>query len=411
MIPLACFYWFDGYRGRGGAVESRDKVRRLRIQLGGNLRPWFCDERFVYLQAFVCNSSDLGAVLLCCIGTMPSSRKCSYYGVLWLVVMPFLPSIVATNAGCPGCNGNLQACTWDNDGKCPTQVQVGLNGQIMAGTAPVSAIIDLSKLVKARFLSCFERVPLSLLQSLSNRPAKGTVFTLTKTTPIKAILDAVTNGQINLNNVLSEYAGFIDEAESGTDGAAKDALIAKLTRNYNILSKSSTSNAFIETTTTGDEGEGVWSYIWAKISIFIQASDNAVGKLGSQAAVASDIKSGSYSATFIPFAEEYQFFEALNFLYMFAVSLGLCTAHILSDFLHHVVFDTIGMRRRSWQYASELLLVMFKHLDRSARKLTLSNIYDESHLNSRMEEADRGMEKRYPKAAFFRIHGGEPVSF
>lgn len=154
--------------------------------------------------------------------------------------------------------------------------------------------------------------------------------------------------------------------------------------------------------------EGVWSYIWAKISIFIHASDNAVGKLVLQAAVASDIKSGSYSATFVPFAEEYQFFEALNFLYMFAVSLGLCTAHILSDFLHHVVFDTIGMRRRSWQYASELLLVMLKHLDRSARKLTLSNIYDESHLNSRMEEADRGMEKRYPKAAFFRIHGGNP---
>ena len=33
----------------------------------------------------------------------------------------------------------------------------------------------------------------------------------------------------------------------------------------------------------------------------------------------------------------------------------------------------------------------------------------EAHLlRSRMEETDRGMEKRYPKAAFFRTHGGNP---
>ena len=333
--------------------------------------------------------------------------KCSF-GVLWLIMMCLAPSCEAANAGCPGCNGNLPSCTWDNDGKCPTSATILLNSQVMAGTAAISASTDLSTLVKPRFLACFERVPLGLLKSLFNSPAKGTAFVLAVTTPVKAILDAVRQGQINLNTALSEYAGFIDDAEGGTDGSAKTALIARLTRNFNMLSSSSTSKAFVETSIAGDEGEGVWSYIWAKISIFIQASGDAAGKLVIQAAVASEIKSGSYSATFIPFVEEYQFYEALNYLYMFACTLGLCTAHTLSDFVHHVVFDTMGMKRRTWQYASELLLVMFRHLDRSARKLTLSNIYDESHLNSRMEEADRGMEKRYPKAAFFRTRGENP---
>ena len=89
----------------------------------------------------------------------------------------------------------------------------------MAGTAAISASTDLSTLVKPRFLACFERVPLGLLKSLFNSPAKGTAFVLAVTTPVKAILDAVRQGQINLNTALSEYAGFIDDAEGDTDGS------------------------------------------------------------------------------------------------------------------------------------------------------------------------------------------------
>ena len=368
----------------------------------------FATKRFTY-KRFVCATrADLGAVLYVCIGTMPTLSKVSF-GVLWRLMMCFAPCNEAANAGCPGCNGNLPSCSWDTNGNCPTSATILLNSQVIAGTAAVGASTDLSTLVKPRFLAVFERVPLGLLKNLFNSPAKGTAFVMAVTTPIKAILDAVRQGQINLNTAMSEYAGFLDEAEAGTDGAEKTALIAKLTRNFNMLTAS--SKAFVETPIAGDEGDGVWSYIWAKLSIFIQASGDAAGKLVVQAAVASEIKSGSYSATFVPFVEEYQFFEALNYLYMFACTLGLCTAHILADFLHHVVYDTMGMKRRTWQYASELLLVMFRHLDRSARKLTLSNIYDESHLNSRMEEADRGMEKRYPKAAFFRSRGGGPAAW
>ena len=175
--------------------------------------------------------------------------------------MCFAPSYEAANAGCPGCNGNLPSCTWDTNGVCPTSATILLNSQVIAGTAAVGASTDLSTLVKPRFLAVFERVPLGVLTSLFNRPAKGTAFVMAATTPIKAILDAVRQGRINLNTAISEYAGFIDVAEAGTDGAAKTALLAKLTRNFNMLSSSSSSKAFVETPFAGDEGEGVWSYI------------------------------------------------------------------------------------------------------------------------------------------------------
>ena len=76
MILLACFYWFDGYRGRGGAVESSGKGRRLRIQFrevpvrGSDIRPWaFATKRFLYKR--LCVQLELISVLSFCVPTLP----------------------------------------------------------------------------------------------------------------------------------------------------------------------------------------------------------------------------------------------------------------------------------------------------------------------------------------------------
>ena len=112
------------------------------------------------------------------------------------------------------------------------------------------------------------------------------------------------------------------------------------------------------------------------------------------------------STTIKRFTNQVDFYESLNLIIMFIVALGLCTAVPAAEFVEYVVFDTIRMRGKPWQVASELFLVMLRRIEDSGGKLTLQNCINDTHLNTVLDEASATAKKHYPD--IFRTLGGKP---
>jgi len=121
------------------------------------------------------------------------------------------------------------------------------------------------------------------------------------------------------------------------------------------------------------------------------------------------VVSGVFTARVVRPRTWIEFMEGLNLFMMYVTALGLTSAIILTDFFEHVIFDTMRMKDRTWQYAHELMLVMFRRIEDSAGRLNLGNVYDSVHLNSLLEETDRNLAHFYPtQADCFRTHGANP---
>ena len=71
------------------------------------------------------------------------------------------------------------------------------------------------------------------------------------------------------------------------------------------------------------------------------------------------VVSGVFTARVVRPRTWIEFMEGLNLFMMYVTALGLTSAIILADFFEHVIFDTMRMKDRTWQYAHELMLVLF----------------------------------------------------
>ena len=164
-----------------------------------------------------------------------------------------------------------------------------------------------------------------------------------------------------------------------------------------IHSKVSASTSF-----NGLFDTGILTFMWAKVSEFVMKKDMQV-KLHIDAAVAKASETTSaLSAKISRPTTMAEFSEMLNLWIMYLHGLGICNVLTLAQFLEHCVYDTIRYRNETWQFAHELMLVMFRRIEDSGGRLTLANTLDESYLNTVMEEA------RVNYKAFFRSPGGNP---
>ena len=122
-----------------------------------------------------------------------------------------------------------------------------------------------------------------------------------------------------------------------------------------------------------------------------------------------DCKPCEFSAKVTRVSTELEFAEILNLFVMFCAVLGIADAPVICQFLEFVVFDTIRQRLEPWQVAQELLLIMLRRIEDSGGALTLRNVFNESHLNSYVDEARRNAAHFYPKlSSIFRSTGGNP---
>ena len=291
---------------------------------------------------------------------------------------------------CPHCAGHFDSCTYDTDGKCPTVDVVVSNAAIVALG---SGVLTLSKIIKPRFMRVFSRVAFETILTLVKRKEPGASFDITPTTPATTILTAVQSGQVTLEMVLFKL---LELMEAATDAGVKDTLKRRMEmlKTVSDIKVKLPSGAF-----SGLFDTGVLTFMWAKVSEFVMSKGMQV-KLQVEGPRADSSSSSDLNATIHRPTTFEQFAEMMNLFGLYMHGLAICSYLVLADFYEHAIYDTIRMRGESWEFAHELMLVMFRRVEDSGGNLTLANVYNELYLNTVVDEARKNVE------AFFRPRAG-----
>jgi hypothetical protein len=317
-----------------------------------------------------------------------------------LVVLSIFYNVGLAVAVCPGCAGNAPSCTYSTNGKCPSIDVPTANAALVAGisTATTTAIA-LTGVIAPRFLRMFSRAHLQAVLQLVRRPTPGTIFEIKKDTKLSAILQAVGNGVVTMEQATIALATFIDDE-------TETAVRAKLEKTYELLvaTKELKVNGVGVGAVASDAG--VFSWLWGKITGFV--SEKGMQVHLDTGASSSTSSASVLTTTITRVKESTQFFECLNLFIMYTVALGLCTGVAVTEFLESAVFDTIRMRGYPWQVAAELLVVMLRRIEDSGGALTMANVTSDSHMNTLLDEALTSTLHHYPKIEFFRIRGANP---
>ena len=314
----------------------------------------------------------------------------TYLVVLSIVLVLFSTGV--NGAGCPHCHGNFASCTFSSSGKCITVEAVAKNAGVLAGSA--AGVLSLAGLIKPRFLRMMSNVAFETVVALVKRAEPGSAFEVKESTGATEILNALANGLITLDIVLMKLCGMIEDTTDEAVRAKLERRLQCIKTAADIKAKMSSSSQF-----TSLMDSGILTFMWAKVSAFVMNRDMQI-KL-SVGSVATD-SSTDLSAKLVRPKEMWEFAEMMNLFLLFTHALGISSVLVLTDFFEHVVYDSIRLRGATWTLAHELMVILFRRIEDSGGKVSLSKAYEEMHLNSIMDEA------RLQEAVFFRSPGGNP---
>jgi hypothetical protein len=256
-----------------------------------------------------------------------------------------------------------------------------------------TGVITLVSIIKPRFLRLFSQVAFDSIISLVKRAEPGTPFTISKTTSATAILTAVSNSLITLDIAVFKLCELI-EVESD------EAVAAGLVRRLECLKTASDIKA--KTTGPGNFSglmdTGILTFMLAKVSGFVMNKEMEIKLQGNKK---SSDSSSDLTAKLVRPANMVECSEMFNLFILYVHALAISNVLVITDFFEHAFYDTIRRRKESWQFAFELVVVMFRRIEDSGGRLNLGNAYEETYLNTVMDEARTNL-------VFFRPPGGNP---
>ena len=314
--------------------------------------------------------------------------------ILLIIVVFMVPTVQA--APCPTCSDCLPGCTFSTNARaCPFIASVAANTAIVAGGM---GALNIAGLLKPRFMRLFSKVAFETLLALVRRRQPGTVFEIDANTKLPDVLMAVSNGLLTMEHAVLRFCELIEDA-------ATDPVRATLTRRLdNLKSACDIHHKAGDGSLGGLFEAGVLTFLWAKVSEFVTTKDMQVKLVSDfrEDGTSSGSARGGGSAKIKRPSDSFEFAEMMNLFGMYLHALGISNWLELSDFYEHVVFDTTRLRGETWQFAHELMLVIFRRIEDSGGRFHLGNVYNELYLNSLMVEA------RANAAMFFRTPGGIP---
>jgi hypothetical protein len=332
---------------------------------------------------------------------MPAPRLVNTFRASILCFVALLPLLCVATGGastdpgpsavCPDCHGNFASCNFGVTGTCIGIETVKGNAKIISEGAGKLSLTDV---VAPRFLKMFSRSTLESLLSIIQRPQPGTQFEITKTTRVSTTLQAIGGGLLTIEGAVSQLSDLMEDARIANDESLASLLLSRLSfikAGKEVSSHASGSNSIFDV--------GIFTYLWAKITEFVMQRGMQVHMMVGDSASTS--VSSFKAKLHRPFRME-EFAEMLNLLILMLTGLGLIPALVSTDFIENCVYDTIRLRRKTWQVAHELLLIMFRRVEDSGGKLKLSTACDEVYLGTAMEEAVANADE------FFRAPGGNP---
>jgi hypothetical protein len=317
----------------------------------------------------------------------------SQYGAVIFALVGFSNSMSVAaapnaNSGCPACQGNIASCTFGTDGKCPAASDIAANiGVVASGTGTLA----LTHVLEPAYIKIFTRASLESLVNLAKRPAPGTSFELTDGTKGTAILSAIGAGLITFELAVMKLGELIESCTDASD-------LTKLKTRLDMLKMlKETGVKDITKMAQGTAVElGIYTYLWAKVSEYVMVVSETI-KLE-----CSGGSSSVFSAKLHRPSTMEEFSEMMNMFTVLCVAIGLATGALVGQFFQAVVFRTIRLRRRSWKFAHELLLIYFGNIEDSSGEHNLNNVKDAHFQQAAFEEAERNV------LLFFRSRGGTP---
>ena len=315
------------------------------------------------------------------------------------------------DAVCPVCFGSLPSCDFATSSKCVIDTQVATNTAVIAGGA--AAGLSLAAIIRARWMRIFSLSSINAISALAKREPPGTVFAHSATTTLKDVVAAIASGRYSLDLACMKYSELLDACDSSVEGQARAKKLERDLANLSLMSKTGTLSVGASLA-SGDQG-GVFSFLWAKISAFVpkRGLDDKVSLTGSPSDSGSAAGSAStvFSAKLVRAQSFTVFAECLNLFIMFATALGLVSTVVITDFVQHIVFDTMSLRDYPWQVAQELFILTLRRIEDSGKKLHFVNVLDQIYLPTVMEHAIKGAKEAYPEEmdAFFCRRGGIPL--
>ena len=332
----------------------------------------------------------------------------------WNTSLLLLLGIPIVQAVCPHCSNHCTDCTFEQNGKCPALGEVALNVAIIGGlSAGAGKALQIKMSILPRFMRAIGGAAMHFIQLLATQKTpRGTPFVHDMDTPGHAILSAIGAGAYSISEALLRISELQDGIDDNTEMGERQ--LKKLDRLVKMLEAAVKAGSVIGGNAAAQSG--VFTFLFAKISEFVHGKEMQVKVKLEVSAQKKDedgeCKPCEFSAKVTRVTTELEFAEILNLMVMFCSVLGIADASVLCQFFEFVVFDTIRQRSESWQVAQELLLIMLRRIEDSGGALTLSNAFNESHLNAYVDEARRNAAYFYPKlSSIFRTPGGNPGAY
>jgi hypothetical protein len=296
---------------------------------------------------------------------------------------------------CPYCQNNAPTCKFAQDGSdCPTETVVRRNACVVTGITAAALSISF---IDPEYQKVMQRSTLETVMTLVKKNVPGVMFEMDASTPLSTVLKAIRTGQTTAAIVLETWAEFLQTA-------VEDTVKTTLRENMKLLS-SMKDVVSIPCSALTAAASGVYTWLWAKVLAFTKdrGLDNKamLDMGGSDQLQKGGTSSTALTASIVRPKDEWDFFEGLNIMGMYVVGLGLCSAGVWSLFVQRAVFNTIRIRRRSWQFAHEFKLSLYEAIQDSGGKITLTSVFDSTGLPTIWERAERSCEHFYPKAPMF----------
>ena len=322
----------------------------------------------------------------CCIGVRPVIGL-SATGTL-LPLLFFLTSVVQPCISvCIHCKDTILPA--HESANCPLASDIASNVDLFS-TGTLGSIPKVTNLLPPPILRMFPKAALEAMVGFASAPANGVQidFTTAQYTSSANVVKAAFYGHCTHEEACMELQTRLDAAED-------ELAVSKIARSIELLSKNSASGV-------ASSMQGVYTYMWARISSFVTAPSFDVARLTMEDAASKMPASGMVAKLVRPKSINH-FFEMLHVFIFVVVSVGLASFTHVMTFVNEVVHGSMRDLKIKWETAHELLLIYLKVIENDAQRLLhFGNVFRRGCHDTYLHEAKVNV------AAFFRTVGGKP---
>jgi hypothetical protein len=291
---------------------------------------------------------------------------------------------------CHTCFDQIAGCAGGN--ACQLLTGPVANSGSLAGLAGAAAAITCLALLPPICLRVLTRSVLDCMRAAARRPAPGAPLDLT-VLDLAALMLAARSGQCSYDDAVTDVTRRLNAATTQLEVNRLSAIVAQLD---SLRSQGSTSNAGMADATS--LLMGAYTFAYAHATRVVRLSRNTVVAGVAESSTDGNPVSRLQKTKILRPTTMEEFSEMLNMFIMVAHATGLVNCLVLTEFLRVVVYETIGLAKKPWTVAHELMLTYFEELETTSdTTLHLGNILQRGSLDTMMRRAEARAQAEFPR--------------